>query len=235
MQLERLKDLANFLSTRCTVDEAVRFISLNACLSGCPCRLFIARLNNNLTLQPYASLGYSEDFLLRNATFNLISNPLLKETVLSDTVTIVNRDSEYFKQVRSILKQDVIEDDWRSTVFIPLLPSFAAALTFQVEVENNSENKIYLEALGSLINLYLQFTDGANETSRRKISESKEIRIGMKLTERQEVILDMVKAGMTNPAIAEQLGYSESLIRQETMAIYQKLGVDGRRSLVSED
>jgi hypothetical protein len=31
------------------------------------------------------------------------------------------------------------------------------------------------------------------------------------------------------------MGYSESLIRQESMAIYQKLGVDGRRDLVRSD
>ncbi|MFM8844042.1 MAG: hypothetical protein ACKOFJ_07470 [Actinomycetota bacterium] len=33
-------------------------------------------------------------------------------------------------------------------------------------------------------------------------------------------------------AIARRMGYSESLIRQETIVIYRKLGVDGRRELV---
>jgi DNA-binding NarL/FixJ family response regulator len=55
--------------------------------------------------------------------------------------------------------------------------------------------------------------------------------LGEKLTERQSLILDLIKEGKTNIAIADRLGYSESLIRQETMVIYQKLGVDGRREI----
>ena len=59
--------------------------------------------------------------------------------------------------------------------------------------------------------------------------------MGAKLSERQELILEMIKDGMTNSSIANRMGYSESLIRQESMAIYQKLGVDGRRDLVRSD
>ena len=55
--------------------------------------------------------------------------------------------------------------------------------------------------------------------------------MGQKLTERQEIILLMIKEGLTNISIAERMGYSESLIRQETMVIYQKLGIDGRKEI----
>jgi DNA-binding NarL/FixJ family response regulator len=48
------------------------------------------------------------------------------------------------------------------------------------------------------------------------------------LSERQELILKMISEGRTNAAIADVLGYSESLIRQETIRIYAKLGCSGR-------
>lgn len=48
------------------------------------------------------------------------------------------------------------------------------------------------------------------------------------LTERQEVILKMIAEGRTNGDIADILGYSESLIRQETIRIYASLGCSGR-------
>lgn len=48
------------------------------------------------------------------------------------------------------------------------------------------------------------------------------------LTERQNLILKMISEGRTNAAIADVLGYSESLIRQETIRIYAKLGCSGR-------
>lgn len=48
------------------------------------------------------------------------------------------------------------------------------------------------------------------------------------LTERQNLILKLISEGRTNAAIADVLGYSESLIRQETIKIYAKLGCSGR-------
>jgi DNA-binding CsgD family transcriptional regulator len=49
------------------------------------------------------------------------------------------------------------------------------------------------------------------------------------LTDRQMTILRMITAGMTNPQIAARIGFSDSTVRQETMAIYRFLGVNGRR------
>lgn len=51
------------------------------------------------------------------------------------------------------------------------------------------------------------------------------------LTDRQKNIVEMIIEGRTNASIASILGYSESLIRQETIIIYRKLGVKGRNEL----
>lgn len=48
------------------------------------------------------------------------------------------------------------------------------------------------------------------------------------LTQRQELILKLIAEGRTNNDIADILGYSESLIRQETIKIYATLGCSGR-------
>jgi DNA-binding NarL/FixJ family response regulator len=37
---------------------------------------------------------------------------------------------------------------------------------------------------------------------------------------------------MTNPQIAARIGFSDSTVRQETMAIYRFLGAEGRRDAV---
>ena len=49
------------------------------------------------------------------------------------------------------------------------------------------------------------------------------------LSRRQNKILDLIKEKLTNREIGEELGYSESTIRQETMRIYRILGVGNRR------
>ena len=50
----------------------------------------------------------------------------------------------------------------------------------------------------------------------------------MTLTPRQKKILEMLIAKKTNKEIADELIYSVSTIKQETIAIYEKLGLRGR-------
>ena len=51
------------------------------------------------------------------------------------------------------------------------------------------------------------------------------------LTDRQRTMLAMLAEGMTNLQIASRLGFGESTVRQDTMAIYRHLGVSGRRDV----
>lgn len=49
------------------------------------------------------------------------------------------------------------------------------------------------------------------------------------LTDRQLQVLRFLVAGLTNPQIAQRIGFSDSTVRQETMAIYRFLEVMNRR------
>lgn len=49
-----------------------------------------------------------------------------------------------------------------------------------------------------------------------------------RLTPRERDVLTLMAQGMTNPQIADELSYSLSTIRLDTMSIYRKLGVRGR-------
>ena len=44
-----------------------------------------------------------------------------------------------------------------------------------------------------------------------------------------------IEKGMTNSEIAQEIGYSESLVRHETIEIYAKLNVSGRKELLNEE
>ena len=48
------------------------------------------------------------------------------------------------------------------------------------------------------------------------------------LSQRQQLILKLIAEGRTNSDVADMLSYSESLIRQETIRIYDFLGCSGR-------
>jgi DNA-binding CsgD family transcriptional regulator len=49
------------------------------------------------------------------------------------------------------------------------------------------------------------------------------------LTARQLEILQYISLGLTNSSIARKIGFSESTVRQETIAIYRLLGVSDRK------
>jgi DNA-binding NarL/FixJ family response regulator len=57
---------------------------------------------------------------------------------------------------------------------------------------------------------------------------------GKQLTARQDEILNLMRLGKTNEEIAEKIGYSASLVKQETMLIFSKLGISGRRDLTTD-
>jgi DNA-binding CsgD family transcriptional regulator len=52
------------------------------------------------------------------------------------------------------------------------------------------------------------------------------------LSDRQLRILGLMAKGLTNSQISKRVGFSESTVRQETMAIYRYFGVSGRREAV---
>jgi DNA-binding NarL/FixJ family response regulator len=54
------------------------------------------------------------------------------------------------------------------------------------------------------------------------------------LTKRQRTIMALIQEGLTNSQIAGEIGYSESLVRQESVLIYAKLGIRGRVDLRAE-
>lgn len=53
------------------------------------------------------------------------------------------------------------------------------------------------------------------------------------LTARQRQVLEFMALGLTNPQIAMRIGFSDSTVRMESMAIYRALGVHDRRHAIA--
>ena len=61
---------------------------------------------------------------------------------------------------------------------------------------------------------------------------SHSVRMHAGLSERQKLIKSLIIKGFTNGQIAREIGYSESLVRHESIAIYAELKVTGRKELI---
>jgi len=73
---------------------------------------------------------------------------------------------------------------------------------------------------------------GGNHGNHRPILDADDPRVARALSDRQLQILGLMAKGLTNGQIAARVGFSESTVRQETMAIYRFLNVGGRHEAV---
>lgn len=113
-----------------------------------------------------------------------------------------------------------------------------ACLTFfsVLKIEPDAEIQAFLGAVGSVYSLYLfryDLESRINEAAEsimnsriRKPSTNDEPR---ELSDRQLIILKLISSGLTNIQISDQIGYSESTVRQETVKIFALLGCANRR------
>jgi len=130
-----------------------------------------------------------------------------------------------FKKKLKFVEENSFEDQLLH-VLIPASSRRIYSFTFVEVTEILMNYKSFFECLRSILNFW--------EISREQLIFKRTNYHGSfdrELTTRQKKILEMIKLGRTNSAIAGLLGYSESLIRQETIIIYRKLGISGRRDL----
>ena len=117
------------------------------------------------------------------------------------------------------------------------VPVGALALTFDRAVGDIDELSVVLATLGDLVGLYVA------RQWERQLRESPALSTWTapsddspraELTPRQLLILELVAQGLSNGQVAFRIGYSESTVRQETIAIYRALDVSGRHEAVAE-
>ena len=125
---------------------------------------------------------------------------------------------------------DLFPKGFGSSIAWPIQGIGSVLTFFDENVELTAEMSLFLRTVGNVISLGLQKSRSPKEINRDGHPEH--IISHFTLTARQWNILKSVRRGMTNPEIAQNLGFSESLVRQETMKIYRKLAVNGRKELI---
>jgi DNA-binding CsgD family transcriptional regulator len=144
-------------------------------------------------------------------------------------VLIAHNNPEYVAEY-PLMSNFEYAGDWKSGIALPVYPIGGMAMFSSMQLELTESMKVFYTAIGSLLGLY---------ASRLPVSLV-EVAIDVKkkidlpqvpLSDRQLVIAGMLERGFNNAQIGLELGYSESLIRQETVAIYRKLQVTGRKAM----
>ena len=138
---------------------------------------------------------------------------------------LANQNLQIVKESKDLSYRSSGVTKWKAAVGIPIGFNKGYSLLFPIDITQFEFALENFRILESLLNSYETFVHSGSPT------ESKKSTLGEPLTKRQEEILSQIRSGKTNMKIALDLGYSESLIRQETITIYKKLGISGRKEL----
>lgn len=139
-------------------------------------------------------------------------------------------EKEFIKEFSTLSKFKNISEiqKFRSVFAFPVSLNKGYSLLFENDVTLLESTNPFMTLLETIIKLY-EVTN-YRDNSKDQVEDL----YGQELTKRQHAILDLMKLGRTNLQIASHLKFSVSLIRQETIAIYGKLGVKGRKEILKE-
>jgi DNA-binding CsgD family transcriptional regulator len=224
----QLRQMADFLANESDFRAGLKYVAVNVCPSGKPARLLLLRANGVSGLAHLYSFGFQNDLVSLGQTHPFFTEQVLNH--LKGEVVGILHDEEYQKAFRLATGLSD-QTEFQMTVITPISSEFALMIAIRAHAFND-ETRLEYEVLGSILNLYLNLVD-QDLWSTNKTRQRRAVSPGQALTERQELILQLVRERRRNHEIANLLGYSESLIRQETMVIYKKLGISGRKSLIS--
>jgi DNA-binding CsgD family transcriptional regulator len=220
---ERLRLLMNFMLGFPTREQLVVYLSENICPSGELAGVSTASLDDSGEINFEFFYGFKIPHPETTSTHISADDPTA-ETFRTQKMQIIRLRSIY-RDFNNALEMPGITD-YTLGVSFPITSKRVYCFAFMCDLETFTHYTEYFECVRSIITFWETFKDS------KTIKEPpKPEYINTSLTPRQERILEMINDGKTNANIAAQLGYSESLIRQETIIIYRKLGVGGRREL----
>lgn len=231
MYLAEVQKLAQFLmSPGITIPEVCKFLVLETFSKVKTSAIYAAEITEDGCIAPIGVFGLPKDTVNKWGNLSLSIDAPLTEAVKTNHLVLLKRE-EAFERYPVLNTYDGIPEKWDSYLVCPVLPYGVIALTLDSVPIIDSELESFIRAAAALAALHFAKTNVRIETFGRKSQSVGKKRMG-ELTDRQLMIKRLIEKGYSNPAIAEEIGYSESLVRQETMAIYSALNISGRKELL---
>ena len=214
------------------VDDISRFIVVRTLSELDPVVFYVGWIHDGFELVELTGFGYSRD--LENSVKNIplrAKNPLTFSVTHNKLVLIHNTKAD-LKDFPDLDTDDPRIKGWKTCLAWPINSHGGAIAFFNSEFELSNLSEKFIMTIGSISGLAFKIALDCDWTAYARKSQ----KVGVNNdapTPRQEIIIKRMRNGLSNKAIALELGYSESLIRQETIAIYKIFSVAGRKELVA--
>lgn len=206
--------LARLLANRPDLDEAARLIVALLCwpiaAEGC----YIVR-----------STGSGFDVLGRYLESNRAVVDATLATDIDRLVQIAERKPEFWTQP--------LDPDATPMAAWPLGNGHEATLVLLLSEPRDSDT--VMARVGDLIDIFAVYIAGilAASDPRNGVRRNRHVTSAPNLSDRQLQTLQLIERNLTMRQIASRIGFSESTVRMESLAIYRALGVHDRREAVT--
>jgi DNA-binding CsgD family transcriptional regulator len=239
-QIHNLFEIARIVYLGPEPSELCTQLATRICPQGELVKVYLAKLDHDGLFRTVAAFGYAKESKIHEYKVGLVRTVPMSDAYLRSEVLIINRSDMTIKYPK--FKTVDERSPWESSVVIPTISGgYVFVFRLQVPLVISKATQTYFEAIGKILSFYrrenVQFggvpIENSVPNSLNGASRQDELK-DRPLTKRQRTILALIQEGLTNSQIAGAIGYSESLVRQETILIYAKLGVRGRVDLRAE-
>ncbi|CAB5239869.1 unannotated protein [freshwater metagenome] len=232
MLLLKVRELASFLSE---VDrepgEIARYLAFKTLVDFQPSTIFIKSVKDNHLIENIGGYGFDPKTLSDSRSFYITSNSPSADAIRNNQVIVINGPSDMEATYPDMGNWSLILSQWKSGYFLPI--NGVGCISFYCENESleSEEIKMFLLTVSEIVGFALSHQRQLAKSKPRQ-SVDGSVDSDSPLSRRQEIILKHLVGGLTNSEIALELGFSESLVRQETVILYAHFEVSGRRDLI---
>jgi DNA-binding CsgD family transcriptional regulator len=224
--LDRIRELIEFIhSENPDGNSLLQFLVLRT-LSECNAvNASILELKPGGLIIPVFQFGHSEEEMKSWAVSSIDERlPSADALKNNDFVWLADRD-EWYNDYPSLAKYKIPEAFTYIVWPINIRGSYMSIIgvSFNKVLEPAYELKNKLAIISGLVGLQI------SAQKKSKLTVEQDPSVWNLLTNRQHKIVAMMAENKTNNQIASELGYSQSTIRQDTIKIYEMLGVAGRK------
>lgn len=230
MQMQKILAFSNFLARPPrSYNEISQFLVMNTFSEENFLTVYIGELTETGVVCLLGGFGWDAVQYASFTDVPLQAKLPLTEAIRANEVLFIKNNAEFRKEY-PLMAEVKTSVEWVSGVVIPVYPIGGMALYSAKEITMSQSLKVFFVAIGSLLGLYASRLPSS--LAEEAVHVKKKIDLPeVPMTDRQFVIAGLLERGFNNAQIAEEMSYSESLIRQETVAIYRKLQVTGRKAM----
>lgn len=228
MSIEAIGALTFYLaSAKRSIDEICRHLVLHTFRSHSASAIYLGEVQRDGHLLMKSSFGFDEKYVSQWFRIPLTLNIPIVEAVRNDSEALFLTKEDFFTNYPQVNSLGAVETNWESVVASSIQSKVVYMLVFNSVPKVDADFNSFIKTIGHLISLRLDENSDIQETTVQSPLPRSE------LTPRQKMIHDLLVKGFSNPYIALEIGYSESLVRQETIVIYSTMRVSGRKELMN--